>query len=114
MFSIFKLTNKINNKTYYGKTRCKFRILVNLMKNYEINDKLVYYPVLKDQDYSIDIIDDYLTLDEVRPYLKSYIENDPNCIQFEKKCENKPKTEKQYEISEEKKKEYNKTGYDNF
>jgi hypothetical protein len=73
------------------------------MKNYEINDKLVYYPVLKDQDYSIDILDENLTLDEVRPYLKKYIENDPNCIQFEKRCKNKPKTEKYMKLVMKKK-----------
>ena len=112
MYSIFKLTNKENEKSYYGKTRCKFNILINLMRNYENNKDLKYYEILKDRNYSIDIVMENLGLEEIKHNIKDLIENDKKCIQYKEPQEENIKVKKI--IPTVIKKIYNKKGYEKY
>ena len=114
MHYIFKLTNNKTGETYYGKSKIKFNLLLNLMKNYYYDPKSPYFNILKDGDYILDELDKSDNIDELKQIQQKYINDDLKCIQYKEQIKEDKKDIQKYIIDTITRQKYNKVGYENY
>ena len=112
MYKIYKIVDNTNNNVYVGQTK-DMRKRMNLHRCFMKSEK--YYCsskiVLKNNDYTLEIIEDNLSEEESIIKEKYYIQNTPNCINalkytFNKKVYHKEYNKKNKEKILEKQNEY--------